>query len=176
MATIFAQAMMKQCYGNVFETLEEPLGSALVAAIPVHKCNPAPGDNSLSGKYVAVFTNPDDMPADVVKGILPDGRPFVCFRYVLDGIKRVGTIMRRYNESEELGDYNRWTGSSDRTPNKDPFFTEARLSEREFAILKGMLTGASLDQTEGRYLPLFAGQFSEHKEHKSAETREGKQQ
>ncbi len=154
-AASFTTGITRQLYGEQFAVAEKYFGADLVAEIPNHTFT------GTEGKYPSVFKDPTRMPADVVKGILPSERPFICFRYVLDKTTRVGTILLRHALSVNMPESdNRWAGASDNTGNDDSIFLKSRLEEADFKILKGILDGANLETTGGRYLPMFAKRFT----------------
>lgn len=187
--TALGSALSAQMFGDKFDVLNEYLGKELVQAVPTIFLK-----DCVEGHYPQPWKKAEDLPADVVKGIFPSGRPFLAMRYVIQKISKVGyeVFFQRYslsnpccavevnttsnasatikatkleeNEKREAEMY-KWNWSS---TDVDTFtyaiHTSGGMGKTHFELIKKILEGKPLAETGGRYLPLYASRFNVKKD------------
>lgn len=79
MSTNFAVRLQQQMHGSAFAYLNQELGIDLVSTIPTVDLSSLKGRE---GDYPAPWDEPEQLPADIVKAVLPSGRPLIAVRYV----------------------------------------------------------------------------------------------
>ena len=179
-----ATALSKQMYGNSFDFLHEILGADLVNSIPCVTVNH-------DGDYPKPWKTAADLPADVVKGLLPSGRPFLAMRYVITQIDKVGYefFFQRYSDKypavtrittafgeviedplkietdskEKAEVFSKHWSSGDYGCNGYGIYDGGGMNEKHYAIIKSILEGEPLNKTGGRYLQLYAMRFKQEK-------------
>jgi len=78
-STNFAVRLQQQMHGSAFAYLNQELGIDLVSTIPTVDLSSLKGRE---GDYPAPWDEPEQLPADIVKAVLPSGRPLIAVRYV----------------------------------------------------------------------------------------------
>jgi len=178
--SVFATALSKQIDGHHFDFLREQLGDDLVNGIPTVSVNTVDGD------YPMPWGKAADLPADVVRGVLPSGRPFLAMRYVITQINQVGyeIFFQRYRDNrppvtriafcnttievpldvegdskERAAECSRHWSSSDLGCGTYAIYHGNGMTKKHYALIKDILNGEPLDKTGGRYLPLYAERF-----------------
>lgn len=178
----FASQLNKQMYGNKFTFLETQLGADLVASIPNVEVAPFKWETD----YPNPWEKPENLPADVVKGVYyPSNRPFLAMRYrniktntlaleiffqrystqkpaaanviKFDAFRKEGVISQILLPADGLS--SNWS-SVDENAGGEPIHSSGGVNSKMFAIVKNILMGAPLKDTEGRYLPLHAEKLS----------------
>lgn len=181
--TSLAIGLSKQISEGKFEFLEEQLGNDLINAIPTIMLP----EGYVDGDYPQPWGTPQEMPADVVKGIFPSRRPFLAMRYIN---RRTQTLameifFQRYNSNvpcaarsfgisadsklvsasttilpfQKEAAARHWS-STDVDCGGDPVYSGGGMGESHFKMIKSLLEGGALKEAGNKYLPLFAERFA----------------
>ena len=174
MSANFAARIQQQMHGSAFTHLNQELGIDLVSVIPTVDLSALAGRES---EYPAPWTKPEALPADIVKSVLPSGRPLVAVRYVHleDGKNRLilEIFFQRSNSqvSRKVGGYaltETSTGTSiallERISTDSNWVVKnfhidsiynAKNPSATFQMIKALANGEPLEKTDGRYLPMY---------------------
>ncbi len=166
--------MVEMRFSKAAETfVQAKLGKDILDAIPY--VNPPEG-YQYEDDYPQPWKKPKDLSADIVKGVLPLGRPFIVCRYFKDvtsksiGILVMEFFFQRYSSQKpmELREYgpgfiitqslkneadnvSNWTSTNVWKGN----ICNGYMNDRCFEILKAILENKDLETTGKRRLPLF---------------------
>lgn len=171
----FAYGLLRQVHGSTFDYLAQELGPELISGIPTVAVDSASED-----EYPAPWDKPELLPADIVKSVLPSGRPILAVRYFHTEDNKTDLILeiffQRYSSQQapqlrrvdELGLHSVLTmdfsakflvsNFAVRKFSGDSIF-DSKNPSATFQMIKDLASGAPLEKTDGRYLPMYASQF-----------------
>lgn len=179
MSTNFAVRLQQQMHGSAFDYLNQQLGIDLVTTIPNVDLSHI---KDREGDYPAPWTDPKDLPADIVKCVLPSGRPLVAVRYLHQEKGKERLILeiffQRYSSqmtpvirhATPVFDY----AIADQSMNdqsvmvsnwvvknfcNDSIYNKYDISTT-FQMIQALADGKPLDKTDGRYLPMYADLYA----------------
>jgi hypothetical protein len=173
MSTNFAVRLQQQMHGSAFDYLNQQLGVDLVSAIPTVDLSSL---KALEGLYPDPWKDPKDLPADIVKAVLPSGRPMVAVRYVHQEKDkeslRLMIIFQRYSSKmpplipsnkfpySQYGTISTSEMVSDWTETWGGYINNTGRRSDTFQWIRSLANGESLDKTDGRYLPMYADLYA----------------
>lgn len=180
-----ATQLCRSMYGNAFDYLYKQLGEEVVNAIPNADTSTIYGEagDDLEGDYPCPWTDPSKLNADVVKGVLPSGRPFLVIRYKTKDSTQSNLefFFQRYSHKRPMAahtilsvpvaiDKTRVTkisqtfdlleeeSASNWTATtaytKNPIFRGSQITDQNFQTIKAIIEGKPLAETGNRYLPI----------------------
>lgn len=176
-SSILSRQVAKSIPQASFDYLAEQLGEEMVNAIPTVSLP----EGILEDDYPLPWEKAEDLPADIVKGVLPSGRPFLAVRYCAPRTSLSGNqgedelhlefFFQRYSvehpmsvifhgsiqgqveiEETEEGCADNWVATQHLT--KNPIFRHSSMRREDFQILREMFLGG---RPGGRYLPMYEG-------------------
>jgi hypothetical protein len=176
-STNFAARLQQQMHGSAFEYLNQELGIDLVSVIPTVDLSALAGREC---EYPAPWTKPEELPADIVKAVLPSGRPLVAVQYVhqKDGKDRkiLEIFFQRYSTQvrPQITAHGALTDLAQRISTSYPCILKSEMESNwvvknfhsdsiynpydpsaTFQMIKALANGEPLDKTGGRYLPMY---------------------
>lgn len=147
---------------DALDFLYEKLGREIVDSIPTMMMP----EDIIEGGYPKLWEQASDLRVDAVKGALPSGRAFLAVRYMTSQNKlalelffqRYPLVTRSTTEDQVLNreEARNWVSSTYTT---SQLIGGVSLEDKHFALLKSLFEHKPLEETGGRYLPIFAEHY-----------------
>jgi hypothetical protein len=166
MSTNFAVRLQQQMHGSAFDYLNQQLGIDLVSFIPTVDLSNLEGGTEA---YPVPWTQPDKLPADIVKGVLPNGRPLVAMRYVHRVKDKESLLLEIFFQRHKFDASREKLSAEVIAPTASNWVAKyfsgdcihnTSKPSATFQMIKALANGESLDKTDGRYLPMYADLYA----------------
>jgi len=163
MSTNFAVRMQQKMHGLAFDYLNQQLGIDLVSAIPTADVSGS------TDAYPVPWKKPEELPEDIVKAVLPNGRPLVAIRYVHRVKDEESSILEIFFQRHKFDASREELSAEVIGPTASNWVVKCFSGDSihdtsnpsaTFQMIKALANGESLDKTDGRYLPMYADLYA----------------